>query len=90
MAASDEIFLALDGDLGVAAERIAEVLGLEANGGLCGETGEWQYTGRARSFDGVTGVYVGPNRFLPKAGRAVWGSGAVVAQLAPGRCGPSA
>ncbi|MFF1820628.1 hypothetical protein ACFVWG_25205 [Kribbella sp. NPDC058245] len=34
MADSDEIFLALDGDLETSVQRVAEVLGLDANGGL--------------------------------------------------------
>ena len=68
MADSDEIFLALDGDLEASAQRVAEVLGLEVNGGLRADTGEWQYKARARSFDGVIGVYVGPNPFPPEPG----------------------
>ncbi len=68
MADSDEIFLALDGDLEASAQRVAEVLGLELNGGLQADTGEWQYKVRARSFDGVIGVYIGPNPFLPEPG----------------------
>ena len=58
MADSDEIFLALDGTLEAAAERVAGVLGLEFNGDLRAETGELQYKVRARTFDGVIGVYI--------------------------------
>lgn len=66
MADSDEIFLALDGSLEAAAERVARVLDLEFNGDLRAETGELQYKGRARTFDGVIGVYIGPNQFQPE------------------------
>jgi hypothetical protein len=66
MADSDEIFLALDAPLEEAAERVATVLGLEFNGDLRADTGELQYKGRARTFDGVIGVYVGPNTFQPE------------------------
>jgi hypothetical protein len=68
MAASDEIFLALDGDLVASAERIAAVLGLEMNGGWRADTGELQYKARGRSFDGVIGVYIWPNQFVPEPG----------------------
>lgn len=66
MADSDEIFLALDEPLEVAAERVAAVLGLEFNGDLRADTGELQYQGQARTFDGVIGVYIGPNTFQPE------------------------
>lgn len=66
MADSDEIFLALDAPLEEAAERVAAVLGLEFNGDLRADTGELQYKGRARTFDGVIGVYIGPNTFQPE------------------------
>ncbi len=66
MADSDEIFLALDGPLDGAAERVAAALGLEFNGDLRADTGELQYKGQARTFDGVIGVYVGPNTFQPE------------------------
>jgi len=66
MADSDEIFLALDEPLEAAAERVAAVLGLEFNGDMRADTGELQYQGRARTFDGVIGVYVGPNGFQPE------------------------
>ena len=66
MADSDEIFLALDGPLESAAERVAGVLGLEFNGDLRADTGELQYKVQARTFDGVIGVYVGPNGFQPE------------------------
>ncbi|WP_328519652.1 hypothetical protein [Kribbella sp. NBC_00359] len=58
MAGSDEIFLALDEPLDVAAARVAGVLGLEFNGDLRAETGELQYKVPARTFDGVIGVYM--------------------------------
>ena len=67
MADSDEIFLALDEPLEVAAERVAAVLGLEFNGDLRAETGELQYKVRARTFDGVIGVYIGLNTFEPES-----------------------
>jgi hypothetical protein len=66
MADSDEIFLALDAPLEEAAERVAAALGLEFNGDLRAGTGELQYKGLARTFDGVIGVYVGPNTFQPE------------------------
>ncbi|HWD81812.1 MAG TPA: hypothetical protein VG497_23110 [Kribbella sp.] len=66
MADSDEIFLALSEPLEVAAERVARVLGLEFNGDLRAESGELQYKGRARTSDGVFGVYIGPNTFEPE------------------------
>ncbi|MFG1819453.1 hypothetical protein ACGFIF_37225 [Kribbella sp. NPDC049174] len=66
MADSDEIFLALDAPLEEAAERVAAVLGLEFNGDLRADTGELQYKGQARTFDGVIGVYIGPNTFQPE------------------------
>jgi hypothetical protein len=66
MADSDEIFLALDAPLEEAAERVAAVLALQFNGDLRVDTGERQYEGRARTFDGVIGVYVGPNTFEPE------------------------
>ncbi|TCC19259.1 hypothetical protein [Kribbella sindirgiensis] len=66
MADSDEIFLALDEPLEVAAERVARVLELEFNGDLRAETGELQYKVRARTSDGVVGVYIGPNTFEPE------------------------
>ncbi|TDD59563.1 hypothetical protein E1263_14535 [Kribbella antibiotica] len=70
MADSDEIFLALDGELEASAERIAEVLGLEPNGGFLDWSREWSYTLGARSFDGKIGVYIGLNDFLPEPGEA--------------------
>ena len=66
MAGSDEIFLALDEPLDVAAARVAGVLRLEFNGDLRTETGELQYKGPARTFDGVIGVYIGLNGFQPE------------------------
>ena len=66
MADSDEIFLALSEPLEVAAETVARVLELEFNGDLRPETGELQYRGRARTSDGVMGVYIGPNIFEPE------------------------
>ena len=66
MSDSDEIFLALEQPLEAAAERVARVLGLEFNGDLRAETGELQYRAPAKTFDGVIGVYIGPNRFLPE------------------------
>lgn len=66
MADSDEIFLAMDGPLEVAAGRVAGVLGLEFNGDLRAETGELQYKVGARTFDGVIGVYIGRNGFEPE------------------------
>jgi hypothetical protein len=66
MADSDEIFLALEEPLEAAAERVAAALGLEFNGDLRADTGELQYKGRARTFHGVIGVYVGPNTFQPE------------------------
>ncbi|MDX2973675.1 hypothetical protein [Kribbella solani] len=68
MADSDQVFVVLEGELEVAAGRVAEVLGLELVGDLRDKTGELQYKGRARSFDGVVGVYVGLNEYLPDAG----------------------
>ncbi|HZX02411.1 hypothetical protein [Kribbella sp.] len=70
MADSDEIFLALSGPLETAAEQVARVLGLEANGDLRAETGELQYKVRARTSDGVMGIYIGPNTFQPEPGEA--------------------
>lgn len=70
MADSDEIFLALDGDLVASAQRVADVLGLELNGDLRADTGELQYKVEARSFDGAIGVYVGPNQFSPEPDEA--------------------
>jgi hypothetical protein len=66
MADSDEIFLALDEPLEVAAERVAAVLGLQFNGDLRADTGELQYKVRAQTFDGVIGVYIGPNSYEPE------------------------
>lgn len=66
MANSDEIFLSLDAPLEEAAERVAAVLGLELKGDLRADTGELQYSGRARTFDGVIGIYIGPNTFQPE------------------------
>jgi hypothetical protein len=66
MADSDEIFLSSDGSLEEVAGRVAEVLGLEFNGDLRGDTGELQYKGQARTFDGTIGFYVGPNTFEPE------------------------
>ncbi|MEU8222549.1 hypothetical protein [Kribbella sp. NPDC048915] len=65
MADSDEIFLALNEPLEVAAERIAAVVGLEFNGDLRADTGALQYKARARTCDGTIGVYIGPNTFQP-------------------------
>ncbi|MBP2351534.1 hypothetical protein JOF29_002617 [Kribbella aluminosa] len=77
---TDEIFLALAGPFEEAAERVARVLGLEPNGDLRVETGELQYKGRARSSDGVVGVYIGPNTFEPEPdeAQAMDGYGVVV------------
>ncbi|MEU4192506.1 hypothetical protein AB0E69_11430 [Kribbella sp. NPDC026611] len=68
MADSDEIFMATDEPLEAAANRVAGVLGLEFLGDLRADTGELQYKGRARTFDGVIGVYIGPNKFGPEPG----------------------
>jgi len=68
MADSDQIFLALTGDLELSARRVAEVLGLQPNGGRRPDTGEWQFKVGARTFDGVIGVYVGQNHYLPEPG----------------------
>lgn len=65
MADSDEIFLSWEGSVEAAAAKVAEVLGLEFNGDLRVETGELQYKGPARTFDGTIGFYVGPNTFQP-------------------------
>jgi hypothetical protein len=66
MSDSDEIFLALEQPLEEAAQRVADVLELEFNGDLRLETGELQYKASAKTFDGIIGVYVGPNRFVPE------------------------
>jgi hypothetical protein len=80
MADSDEIFLALDEPLDTTAERIARVLDLEFNGDLRAETGELQYKGRARTSDGIMGVYIGPNTYEPEPDevQAMDGYGVVV------------
>lgn len=66
MADSDEIFLALAEPSDVVAERVAGAVGLEFNGDLRADTGELQYRGSARTFDGVIGIYIGPNTFQPE------------------------
>jgi hypothetical protein len=68
MADSDEIFLAMEEPLEAAAARVAGVLGLEFNGDLRAETRELQYKVGARTFDGVIGVYIGPNTYEPEPG----------------------
>ncbi|MGZ0152792.1 hypothetical protein ACXJJ3_37440 [Kribbella sp. WER1] len=80
MADSDEIFLALSGPFEAAAAQVAAVLGLEPNGDLRAESGELQYKVRARTSDGVAGVYIGPNMFQPEPdeAQAMDGYGVVV------------
>ncbi|WP_427891584.1 hypothetical protein ACQHIV_03515 [Kribbella sp. GL6] len=80
MADSDEIFLALTGPFEAAAERVAGLLGLEANGDLRAESGELQYKVRARTTGGVVGVYIGPNAFQsePDEAQAMDSYGVVV------------
>jgi hypothetical protein len=68
MADSDEIFLAGDEALDVVAGRVAEVLGLEYLADMTAQTGELQYKGRGRTFDGWLGVFIGPNTFEPEPG----------------------
>ena len=65
MSDSDEIFLALDEPLTMAAQRVAEVLGLEYLG-VMPQTGDLQYKVRARTFEGWIGVFVGPNNYGPE------------------------
>ena len=67
MAASDGIFLAADEPVDVVARRVAKALGLEFMG-VMPETGELQYKGRGRTFDGWLGVFIGPNTFEPEPG----------------------
>ncbi|HEY9333594.1 MAG TPA: hypothetical protein VIQ79_04230 [Kribbella sp.] len=66
MADSDEIFLALRGDQEDAAAQVAAVLGLEFKRDFRDETGELSYVGQARSFDGLIGIFIGPNSFQPE------------------------
>jgi hypothetical protein len=67
VAASDEIFLASDEPVDVVAHRVANALGLEYMGVMPG-TGELQYKGRGRTFEGWMGVFIGPNTFEPEPG----------------------
>jgi hypothetical protein len=68
MADSDEIFLAPGVDQEEAAGQVAAVLGLEFKRDFRDETGELSFVGRARSFDGLIGVFVGPNTYQPEPG----------------------
>jgi hypothetical protein len=65
---SDEVFLAIEGSLDVVASRVAEVLGLEFLADMTAQTGELQYKGRGRTFDGWIGVFIGLNTFEPEPG----------------------
>ncbi|GAB2609023.1 hypothetical protein [Kribbella endophytica] len=67
MAAGDEIFLASDAPVEVVARRVAEALGLEYMGVIPG-TGELQYKGRGRTFDGWMGVFIEANDYYPEPG----------------------
>lgn len=66
MADSDEIFLALRADHEEAAAQVAAVLGLEFKRDFRSETGELSYVGQARTFDGLIGVFIGPNTYQPE------------------------
>ena len=60
MSDSDEIFLAIEDEVGVVAARVAEVLGARGNG-AADETGEWGFVGQAKAVDAPYGLFVGPN-----------------------------
>jgi hypothetical protein len=66
MADSDEIFLALRTDHEEAAAQVAAVLGLEFKRDFRSESGELSYVGQARTFDGLIGVFIGPNTYQPE------------------------